>query len=131
HVFDAASGAEVARLDHSGQIQAAAFSPATNSDFLLAVTVSGNEARVWEVAPSTDKLVQMAKRRMPRCLTQTQRAQYCLPAAPPLWCITGAGLEEEEDPARWEPKWPYQSDEWRNWLAARRRGEQPPVPSNY
>jgi len=65
---------------------------------------------------------------LPRCLTQAQREQYFLPAAPPIWCITGAGLGAEKDSAKWQPKWPYQSAAWRNWLMARQRSENPPIP---
>ena len=33
------------------------------------------------------------------------------------------------DPAKWQPRWPYQSAAWRDWLVARQRGEHPPIPA--
>jgi WD40 repeat protein len=127
-LWDAATGKELARLAHDGPVTAAAFSPGAGP--LRIITVSGNEARLWQVARSTDELVQTAKSRVTRCLTQGQRAEYFLPEAPPVWCITGPGLEAEKDPAKWQPKWPYQSAAWRDWLADRQRGENPPVPAS-
>jgi hypothetical protein len=69
--------------------------------------------------------------RPPRLTIQyscTQRKQYFLPTSPPIWCITGPGLEAEKD-ARWQPKWPYRSAAWRGWLVAKRRGDILPVPN--
>jgi hypothetical protein len=80
------------------------------------------------VARSSDDLVQTAKRRVTRCLTQKQSAQYFLPEAPPIWCVTGPGLEAEKDSTRWQPKWPYQSAAWRDWLVAKQRGANLPEP---
>ena len=112
-VWDAASGGELARF---GDVNSASFSP----DRARIVTASGDTARVWRIARTTQQLVDAAKQRVPRCLSPSDRAHYFLPAAPPLWCITGAGLETEKDPAKWQPKWPYRSAAWRDWLAARR-----------
>ena len=128
-VWDAASGQELARLGHDLGVQAALFGPDTSAGYLRIITVSEIDARLWQVGRSTRMLVNAAKQRVARCLGETERAQYFLPAAPPLWCITGAGLETEKDPAKWQPKWPYQSSEWREWLVARQRGENPPLPA--
>ena len=127
-MWDGVSGKELARLAHEDGVQAAGFSPDASAGYLRIVTASGKSAYVWRVELSTDRLVQTAKRSVTRCLTQEQRAQYFLPKAPPIWCITGPGLEAERDPAKWQPKWPYQSAAWRDWLLARKRGENPPVP---
>jgi WD40 repeat protein len=127
-IWDAGSGKELARLAHEEGVYAADFSPAAGDGFLRIITLSGDEARVWEVARSAQDLVNAAKRRVARCLGQGERAQYFLPPAPPIWCITGPGLEAEKDPAKWQPKWPYQSAAWRDWLAAKQRGEERPVP---
>ena len=67
------------------------------------------------------------------CLTLEERASFSLAPAPPPWCITGADRETENDPSRWVPKPPYDSDAWRNWLnavhVARDKGDSlPPVP---
>jgi hypothetical protein len=127
-LWDAATGRELARLAHGGGVLAAAFSPDAGGGFLRIITASGNEARMWFVVHSAQDLVNAAKRRVARCLGQGERAQYFLPPAPPVWCITGPGLEAERDPAKWQPKWPYQSAAWRDWLAAKQRGEERPVP---
>lgn len=42
---------------------------------------------------------------------------------PPRWCITGPGREHENDAALWEPRWPYQTPEWRQWQQAADKGE--------
>jgi hypothetical protein len=128
-VLDPASGKELERLGHDDLVLAAAFNP----DGTRIVTASLDKAvgaRVWRVESSTQKLVQIAKARVPRCLTQVERAAYFLPAAPPVWCITGAGFEADKDPAKWQPKLTYQSPAWRAWLVARRRGENPPLPAS-
>ncbi len=127
-VWDTATGKELARLNHEGEVTAAAFSLDTSAGYYRIVTASGHSAYIWRVEHSTDNLVQIAKHRVPRCLTQAQRKHYFLPAAPPIWCITGAGLEAKKDPTRWRPKWPYQSPAWRDWLVARQRGEYLPMP---
>ena len=127
--WNAATGKELARLAHEDSVVAAALSPDVSGGRLRIVTLSKNVAFLWQVEASTDQLVQTAKKRLPRCLTQAQRAQYFLPKAPPIWCISGPGLEAEKDPARWQPRWPYQSAAWRNWLVARQRGESPPIPA--
>lgn len=63
-----------------------------------------------------------------RCLTPDQRDRNFLDPEPPRWCITGAGLETEADPGNWLPLWPYKGQKWRDWLAARDRGEQVSMP---
>jgi WD40 repeat protein len=129
-VWDAATGKELARLTHEYRVHTAALSPDVSGGHLRIVTASENNAFLWQVEATTDRLVQTAKSHLPRCLTQEQRAQHFLPKAPPIWCITGPGLEAEKDPAKWQPKWPYQSAAWRDWLAARQRRENPPVPAS-
>jgi len=118
----------VARLAHDEGVETASFSQDANGGYLRIVSASVNNAYLWRVELSTDKVVQIAKARVPRCLTPAQRAQYFLPAAPPIWCVTGPGLESEKNPAKWRPKWSYQSGEWRDWLVARQRGENPSIP---
>ena len=63
-----------------------------------------------------------AKAKTARCLTQKQRAQYLLPAAPPTWCVE-------------RRLWPYHGDDWqawlpkqKAWLASGRPGDAPPLP---
>lgn len=65
-----------------------------------------------------------------RCLSRDQRERNFLPPEPPRWCITGPGREQESDPGNWQPLWPYTGDQWRDWLAARDRGEEARMPGN-
>jgi len=93
-----------------------------------------NTARIWRAYTQTQTLVDLAKDAASRCLTPQERRQFFLNAAPPRWCITGVGQEQEKDATRWEAKPPYESPEWRQWLAAadaaRAAGQkQPPPPT--
>jgi hypothetical protein len=126
-LWDAASGKPLATLEaHTGEVSSAAFSP----DGARVVTASADKtAGLWDVFPTTQALVDHAKRVVPRCLTQVQLRQFYLPDEPPRWCITGAGLEAERDPNKWQPMWPYHTAAWRAWLAARDRGERPEMPT--
>jgi hypothetical protein len=72
-------------------------------------------ARVWRVFPTTRELIEDAKRIVPRCLTRAQRVAASLDPTPPSWCIE---LE----------KWPYDTQDWKNWLKHRRAGANPPLP---
>ncbi len=60
-------------------------------------------------------LVEHAKAAVPRCLTSAQHKAFYLPPEPPAWCIE---LE----------KWPYNTAEWKRWLADLRAGKKPPLP---
>jgi len=108
------TGKEIARLDHDGYLSSITFS----RDGLTLATASGDTARLWRVYPTAQSLVDAAKARAASCLTEAQRKQYFLPAAPPLWCV-GRRL------------WPYRGDAWQAWawIAANRQGEAPlPLP---
>jgi WD40 repeat protein len=91
---------------HTGSVWSATFSP----DGRRVVTAStDNTARIWPSFPTTQSLVDEAKARLPRCLTQEQRARFFLAVEPPRWCITGARRDAEKDSSKWEPLWPYKS----------------------
>jgi len=114
---------------HTEAVSRVDFSP----DGSHIVTASGNTARLWRAFQDTHGLVAHIKRSVPRCLTRTEREKAFLAREPPRWCITGPGLEQEADAAKWTPKWPYDTSEWRDWLvaadAARRKGlVAPPAP---
>ena len=64
---------------------------------------------------STQHLVDTAKDHMRRCLTPAQRKQFFLPKQPPLWCIE-------------RRLWPYHTEDWQAWLAARNAGRDAPLP---
>jgi hypothetical protein len=59
--------------------------------------------------------VDYTKRIVPRCLTRTRREQAFLDPEPPAWCI------ETE-------KWPYASQDWKDWLHSKQGNANPPLP---
>jgi WD40 repeat protein len=69
----------------------------------------------WRVVPTSQELIDAAKRTIPRCLTREQREQAFLDPAPPAWCIE-------------MKKWPYQSQDWADWLKSKRAGLDPRLP---
>jgi hypothetical protein len=81
--------------------------------------VSGNgsepwRGRLWPVFADLSSMLENAKATASRCLTSDQRAQAFLDPEPPAWCV------EME-------KWPYESQDWKDWLRFRR--ESPPLPN--
>jgi WD domain, G-beta repeat len=101
-------------LAHKRDVTGAAFSP----DGKRIVTASKDRtARVWDVFPDTQAFVSAAKAAVPRGLTLAQRKAVFLPPEPPAWCI------EME-------KWPYDTPEWRQWLADVHAGKNPSLPTD-
>ncbi|MEI9898799.1 MAG: hypothetical protein WDN31_00225 [Hyphomicrobium sp.] len=110
-LWDVISGKELARFDHADAVWTILFS----GDGSQLVTSAGNAAFAWQAFRTTQDLVNAAKARAPRCLTRKERAAYFLTEAPPLWCVE-------------RRLWPYQSDEWQTWLAARNTGSDAVLP---
>ena len=102
-----------APLPGAGRVFAAAFSP---NGTRIVGGFDDHKARLWTVSPNTQALVERAKALAPRCLTKAQREAFFLLPDPPAWCI------ERE-------KWPYHSDEWKQWLTDLRAGKDPPLPN--
>ena len=73
-------------------------------------------ARIWRVLPTTQELVDYSKQVVPRCLTREQRASAFLNAEPPAWCIEMG-------------KWPYDTQDWKDWLSLKRANANPPLPA--
>ena len=112
-VWDAESRKTIAILaGHTDRVNSAAFSP----NALRVVTASSDKtARIWRLFPTTQSLVEDGKRAIPRCLTREQRERFFLASDPPSWCIEMG-------------KWPYHTSDWKDWLAAKRAGLNPPFP---
>jgi hypothetical protein len=77
----------------------------------------GGTASVWDVFPDTQSLESAAKAAVLRCLTPEQRKTFLLPPEPPSWCIEMA-------------KQPYNTPAWEQWLADKRAGKAPPLPTS-
>jgi WD40 repeat protein len=92
------------------------------------VAWSWHGPKKWELLTDSQLVVEAVQEQTPRCLSQTQRRMFFLPPTPPRWCITGPGLETEKEPSKWQPKWPYHTVEWRDWLMSSDLGENPPMP---
>lgn len=68
-----------------------------------------------KVTAQKTELVELAKQKLPRCLTPKQRRQHFLSKEPPIWCVELR-------------KWPYDSYQWREWLAAKKSGKRVALP---
>jgi WD40 repeat protein len=127
-LWDAESGKQLAVVSRAKNYDptSAEFSP----DGRRLIAVTDKVAQVWDLyGSSTEEVVEYAKRIIPRCLTPKQRFdEFYLLREPPRWCVSGPGLDDDRDPTKWQPKYPYQSDAWRNWLVARDKGETPELP---
>jgi len=83
----------------------------------IAVASDNGTVQIWPMFLSTQPLVDDTKAIVPRCLTKTQRDAAFLDDAPPHWCIE---LE----------KWPYQTQDWKEWLRLKRANTNPPLPES-
>jgi WD40 repeat protein len=126
-LWDGESGALLKTLEgHTAPVYSAVLSP--DGRRVLTTQFDDETTRIWRTFPTTQAIVDFAKHVVARCLSYSELQQYYLPVEPPRWSITGAAMEREKAPAMWRPKYPYQTAAWRDWLAARDRGEAPPIP---
>jgi hypothetical protein len=77
--------------------------------------MSGTAVRLWNVFPNIQEYVVRAKASAPRGLVVVQRESLSLSPEPPLWYI------EME-------KWPYHTQDWKDWLRFNRANANPPLP---
>lgn len=112
-LWDVASGEQIAVIDNPTNDF---FGATLNSDDTHVLTAPRDgPACIWRVFPTTQALVDHAKQAIRRNLTVRERDAYFLDLEPPHWCIeTG--------------KWPYDSPEWKQWLADVRAGGRPALP---
>jgi WD40 repeat protein len=96
--------------DHGDYVNTVKFS----KDGRKVLTASNDgTARIWSVFPTTEAAVDYAIRMVPRCLTPSERDEAFLDHVPPSWCIEMA-------------KWPYFTEEWKDWL--RQSSQNPSLP---
>jgi WD40 repeat protein len=122
---DAVTGRQIAMLEGR---DAGALSVSADGTHLFAAEFEGSRLRVWSLPQPGVERVRLARELVPRCLTPLQLGDAGLEPSPPRWCITGPAHVGEKDPSKWDGKWPYRTTEWRDWLAARDRGESPGLP---
>lgn len=125
-LWDMVQRREVALLrgEKSG-IEGLAFSP---DGSILAASTKLRD--IWLFALTNElSAVLHARQKIHRCLSPRQRTAFYLSPEPPRWCITGP--ENMDAPrANWRGKWPYHHKAWQDWLAAKDKGENPPLPDD-
>jgi WD40 repeat protein len=112
-LWDSDFRSPIAVIRHPERVLSAQFSP--DGERIVTASSDGT-ARLWQVFADTRKLIATARAAAPRCLTTEQReASYFLAPEPPAWCIEMA-------------KWPYQSQDWKDWLEFTTANAKPPLP---
>jgi hypothetical protein len=69
----------------------------------------------WSIFSTVGDLIGAARAYVPNCIAPDERASLYLPPEPPDWCIDLA-------------KPPYHTDDWKQWRAARKAGQNLPMP---
>ena len=113
-IWDVANGKWISELKGD---EGAVFGAAFRRDGKRIVRASDDKTtRLWDVVSDTQSVVSATKVAVPRCLTPAERKTSFLPPEPLAWCIEKA-------------KWPYDTPEWKQWLADTRAGKAPPLPA--
>ena len=103
-----------------------------NADFIQTVGISSDgkllvsggddsKVRIWPLSIDPNELIAKSMDEVPRCITTQYRKWLRLNPSPPRWCVTGPG-NEDAPRERWAGKWPYNTEVWKNWLAAKDAG---------
>jgi WD40 repeat protein len=117
-LWDSATGTEIAVLEGLRPDESMSHNiyPSFSPDGRLIVAAGADgEARLWRLFPTTQALVDAAKKSIPQCLTTNERKAAFLDPEPPARCIE---LQ----------KWPNDTQAWKDWLARRQTGQKPPMP---
>jgi WD40 repeat protein len=126
-LWDATTGRRLRVFTDVGGLFAAHFTPdgkqvLTESGGAAFSKLKGDETepwrgRLWPVFADVTAMLERAKAMLPRCLTRDQRLAAFLDAEPPAWCID---ME----------KWPYATQDWKDWLKYKRAGANRPLPDS-
>jgi WD40 repeat protein len=112
-IWDARTGDQLATLSGADRgIDSIQFS-ADGAHFVTQGEQS--DSILWSYFPRLDGLVDYALKAASRCLTLEQREALFLKKEPPDWCIE-------------MQKWPYQTQDWKDWLKFKRANANPPLP---
>jgi hypothetical protein len=84
-------------------------------DGLHVLTASWDATRIWRLFSNTQDLIDKARQEIPRCLALDQRESFYLNSEPPAWCIE-------------MKKWPYDTEDWQEWLRFKQANADPPLP---
>ncbi len=74
-----------------------------------------NEAVAWSFIPSVQDMLDSARAYVPSCISPANRSDFYLADEPPAWCIERG-------------KKPYDTDDWKQWLANKKAGRAAPMP---
>ena len=85
----------------------------TNDD--RSVIASQMNNTVWAMFWSTQDYLDAVELMLPRCLTLEERKAIGVEEEPPAWCIERA-------------KWPFETNDWQDWLRFKRANANPPLP---
>lgn len=82
--------------------------------------INNNTIRISNVILK-QKLLIKAQKNIPYCLFPSERRKFFLSPQPPRWCITGPKYTNSPRD-KWRGKWPYDTGEWKEWLASHDKG---------
>jgi WD40 repeat protein len=75
-----------------------------------------NEPIAWSFIPSVQEMLDTARAYVPSCISPANRSDFYLADEPPAWCIELG-------------KKPYDTEDWKQWLANKKAGKTAPMPS--
>jgi WD40 repeat protein len=127
-LWDVATGTQIAAIRIGIDIVGTTAVAVSSSGGRLAIAMNDGRTVVVPLFPGAHALIEAARAAVPRCLAHGAMKMFHLDGRPPRWCITGGRAGHPPDAMSWAPRWPFQSEQWRNWLIAIDRGETPSLP---